>query len=118
MSDNIYWPNYLFFTDFSNDAEQLIKVPTGVLSASDATLLVAALSTHDTGPCRALWNAEEGQAYSLAGANVLFNDKNHTNLPTNGRYGYALVLQLPWGDAPYNLLALNYNYGPTTAPAA
>lgn len=115
MSDNTYWPNYLFFTDFSADAAQLVNVPTGVLSEASATLLAASLSSHDTGPARALWNTAEEEPYTLAGAAVVFNGANHTHLPSNALYDHALVLQLPWGTEPQNLLVIQYNYTPPAA---
>lgn len=115
MSDTIFWPNYLFFTNFSDDAEQLLSVPLGILSAENATLLAAALSSHDTGPARSLWNTEEDQPYTLDGAEVVFSGENHTNLPTNALFSHVLVVRLPWAPEPHNVMALQYNY---TAPAA
>jgi hypothetical protein len=49
-----FWPNYLFFVDMSDEAAELAAIPEGPLSASNATLLAAALSTHDTGEGRAI----------------------------------------------------------------
>jgi hypothetical protein len=110
-----FWPNYLFFTDFSSDGDVLAKVPLGVLSAADATLLAASLSTHDKGEHRAQWTDKEEEPYTLAGAEVKFNDVNHTHLPSNALFKYALVLELPWANGPHNLLVLQYNETPRQA---
>lgn len=107
-----FWPNYLFFTDFSSDGDELSQVPVGVLSASDATLLAASLSTHDKGEHRAEWTDQEEAPHTLAGATVLFNGENHTNLPSSALYKYALIVQLPWAVAPHNVLVLQYNETP------
>ena len=107
-----FWPNYLFFTDFSSDGDELSKVPMGVLSASDATLLAASLSTHDKGAYGAHWTDKEEEPYTLAGATVLFNGENHTHLPSNALFKYALIVQLPWAEGPHNLLVLQYNETP------
>jgi hypothetical protein len=109
MADTTFWPNYLFFTDFSADAASLSAVPVGELSESDATLLAASLSSHDTGAARALWNANEGEPYSLLGAKVVFNGDNHTNLPSNALFKQALIVELPWVDGVHNLLVVQYN---------
>ena len=104
-----FWPNYLFFTDFSSDATELSQVPVGVLSASDATLLAASLSTHDKGEHRADWTDREDEPFTLAGAKVLFNGDNHTNHPSNALFKQVLIVELPWADAPRNVLVVQYN---------
>lgn len=117
-----FWPNYLFFTDFSSDAAELATVPLGVLSADNAKLLAASLSSHDTGEVRSQWTDEEDQPYTLAGAEVIFSGVNHTNLPSNALFAYALVVKLPWDDGPCNLLVIQYNDNtppvPSDAPTA
>lgn len=109
MADKTFWPNYLFFTDFSSEAVALAAIPAGVLSDGDATMLAATLSAHDTGEARAQWTAEADQPYTLAGATVVFSGANHTNMPSNALFSQVLIVQLPWADAPSNLLVLQYN---------
>lgn len=109
MADKIFWPNYLFFTDFSAEAATLAAIPTGVLSDANASQLAALLSSHDTGAARSEWTAEADQPYTLAGATVMFNGANHTNMPSNALFSQVLIVQLPWADAPSNLLVLQYN---------
>jgi hypothetical protein len=107
-----FWPNYLFFTDFSNDADTLSKVPVGVLSAADATLLSASLSSFDKGEHRGEWTDQEEAPYTFAGAKVIFNGENHTSFPSNSLFKFALIVELPWADAPHNLLVIQYNDQP------
>ncbi|BDD79836.1 hypothetical protein [Burkholderia phage FLC9] len=107
-----FWPNYLFFTDFSNDADTLSKIPVGVLSAEDAKFLSASLSSFDKGEHRGDWTDVEEAAYTLAGANVVFNGENHTSFPSNALYKYALIVELPWAAVPHNLLVVQYNDQP------
>lgn len=109
MADTIFWPNYLFFVDFSADAGELAGIAVGDLSAADATLIAASLSSHDLGKFRADWTDKEDEPYTLAGAKVMYNGDNHTGLPSNGLFKKALILALPWASAPGNLLVLQYN---------
>lgn len=115
MSDNTFWPNYLFFTDFSADAEALLKVPVGVLSEADATLIAASLNNYDKGAFKGDWNTEEEKPYTLAGATVMVSGDNHVNFPTNSLFSHVVLIQLPWAKAPSNVIALQYNY---VTPAA
>jgi len=109
MSD-IFWLNYLFFVDMSDEADTLEHVPVGVLTADNATLLAAVLSTHDTGEGRALWTDKEASAWSLAGAEVVYNGANNTSLPSNGRFSNVLILRFPEAStAPVGEIVLNYN---------
>lgn len=107
-ADKVFWPNYLFFVDFSADTTELAAIPLGELSAADATLVAASLSSHDTGKYRADWNDKEDTDYTLVGATVLFNGDNHTGLPSNALFKKALILRFAWADA-VNVLVLQYN---------
>lgn len=116
MSD-IFWLNYLFFVDMSDEADTLQAVPSGVLSQDDATLLAAVLSTHDKGEGRALWTDKPGNAWSLVGASVVYNGANNTGLPSNALYNHVLILQFPdTSTAPVGQIVLNYNL-PAQAPS-
>ena len=109
MTD-IFWLNYLFFVDMSDEADTLEHVPTGVLSQDNATLLAAVLSTHDTGEGRALWTDKPGTEWSLVGAQVVFNGENNTGLPSNGLFNHVLILKFPDAStAPVGEIVLNYN---------
>jgi hypothetical protein len=109
MSDTTFWPNYLFFNDFSDEVDGLQAIPLGVLSDANATLLSAMLSSHDKGEFRALWNKEEGQPYTLAGATVVAIGENHVNFPTNSLFSHIVVLQLPWAEGKHNFVTFQYN---------
>lgn len=114
----IFWLNYLFFVDLSDEADTLEHVPAGVLSADNATLLAAVLSTHDTGEGRALWTDKPGTAWSLADAEVIFNGANETGFPSNGLYSNVLMLKFPaTSTAPVGEIVLHYNV-PGAAPIA
>lgn len=106
----IFWLNYLFFVDLSAEADTLEHVPVGPLSADNATLLAAILSTHDTGEGRALWTDKAANAWSLAQAEVTFNGQNQTGLPSNGLYNHVLMLKFPDNStAPVGTIVLHYN---------
>lgn len=110
MSDNIFWPNYLFFTDFSAEAATLSAIAAGPLSATDAASLVAMLSNNDTGSFRAQWTAQPGQPYTLDAAKVISNGPNNTLLPSNALFNRVLLLELPWaGSGPANFIGFHYN---------
>jgi sulfite reductase beta subunit-like hemoprotein len=119
-----FWPNYLFFVDMSDEATELAAIPEGPLSASNATLLAAALSTHDTGEGRALWTDQPADQFTTQGATVQYNGANKTGLPSNALFTNVLILAFPWaGPAPRNVMGLHYNVTPpaptpTPSPSA
>lgn len=113
-----FWPNYLFFVDMSDEATELASIPLGELSASNATLLAAALSTHDTNETRAQWTDQAAEQFTTQGAVVQYNGVNKTGLPSNALFDHVLIIAFPWaGPAPKNVMGLHYNVGSTPAPA-
>jgi hypothetical protein len=115
MNDT-FWLNYLFFCDFTDSRDAISGIPGGVLSADNATLLAAALSSHDTGQYRADWTDAADADFSLAGASVVYNGKNDTNLPSNARFDNVLILSFTKdGKKPLGRIVLNYNDTPKPA---
>lgn len=118
MSDQTFWANYLFFADFSADKDSLVDLPTGVVDEHTATILAAALSTHDTGVGRALWTDQATPDWGLVGAEIIHNGPNQTSFASNGMYDHALLLKFPDTQvSPQGIIALQYNAGTSTAPA-
>lgn len=109
---NVFWLNYLFFIDMSDEKDTLKTIPLGALSQDNATLLTAVLSTHDTGEGRALWTDKAANAWSILGTQVMFNGPNETGLPANGLFDHVLILQFPsTSTSPVGQIVLNYNLG-------
>lgn len=119
MEENqIFWLNYLFFADFSDDKDSLVDLAVGTVDQHTATLLAAALSTHDQGEGRALWVDTNNPAWGLLGAEIVYNGPNMTGMPTNGMFDHVLTLKFPDAQtSPQGVLSLNYNMGTGTAPA-
>lgn len=119
MSDQTFWANYLFFADFSADKDSLVDLPTGVVDEHTATILAAALSTHDTGVGRALWTDQANPEWGLVGAEIIHNGPNETGFASNGAFDHVLMLKFPSTQvSPQGIIALQYNAGIGTAPAA
>lgn len=119
MSDTqVFWPNYLFFADFSDEKDSLVDLPLGLVSQDTATILAAALSTHDTGEGRALWTDKENFSWGLMGATITYNGVNQTGLASNGAFDHVLMLEFPdTQKSPQGFVALNYNVGLGTSPS-
>lgn len=112
----IFWPNYLFFTDFSDDAASLQEFLVGPVNAADATTLAALLGTHDTGQGRALWTDQPANVWTTAGATIKYNGANNTGLPSNALFQQVLILQLVCpADAPVDFVGIHYNIPPPPA---
>lgn len=119
MSENrIFWPNYLFFCDFTDDKDTLAALPVGPITQSTATLLAAALSTHDQGVGRSLWVDQTNPEWGLLGAEITHNGPNETGFLSNGLYDAVLMIQFPSTQVyPQGVVSLHYNTGNSTAPA-
>lgn len=119
MDENqVFWPNYLFFADFSTDQASLVDLPLGPVSQDTATLLAATLSTHDTGEGRALWVDKANPAWGLVGANIIYNGVNKTSFASNGAFDHVLLLEFPdTQTSPQGIVALNYNVGLGSSPS-
>lgn len=119
MDENeVFWPNYLFFADFSDDQASLVDLPVGPLDQHGATILAAALSTHDSGEGRALWVDQENPAWGLLGANIKYNGVNQTSFSSNGAFDHVLMLEFPdTQTSPKGIVALNYNVGLGSSPS-
>lgn len=118
MSDQIFWANYLFFSDFTPDKDALVDLPVGVVDEHAATILAATLSVHDLGNGRALWTDQSNPEWGLLGAQIVYNGPNQTGFASNGAYDHVLLLKFPDTQAaPQGTLALQYNVGTGVAPA-
>lgn len=90
------WPNYLIRQDFTELGIMLHDIPLGPLCEADQRLVAQILSESAPQVDKDKWNMDEhGTEYSLNGAEVVFNDLNHRNLPTFSTYQYALGLSFP-----------------------
>lgn len=90
------WPNYLIRADFTDLGEMLHDIPLGLLNDADQRLIAQVLSECAPQDDKDKWNMDEhGTEYSLNGAEVVFNDLNHPNLPTFSTFKYALGLSFP-----------------------
>lgn len=87
------WLNYFFHTDFSADEASLKEIPKGALDGETATLLAAAIGHTDTGEFRGNWTDKEGDQFSLQHAQVIYNGKNSTSLPTKFTNNAVLGLE-------------------------
>lgn len=119
MADNqIFWPNYLFFCDFTDEKDTLATLPVGVISQATATTLAAALSSHDQGVGRSLWVDQANPEWGLLGAQIIHNGPNETGFLSNGLYDAVLMIQFPSTQvAPQGVISLHYNARNSTAPA-
>lgn len=119
MSEPIFWANYLFFCDFTEDKDSLIDLPVGPLDDHAATILAAALSTHDAGPGRALWVDQANPEWGLVGAEITYNGPNLTGFASNGLYDHVIMLKFPETQtSPVGTIAIQYNTGTSVAPSA
>ncbi len=89
------WANYLFHRDFTPYKEILQEIKLGVVSEEDANILIEMLKDIDKGEGKLLWNYEEGQEWSLVGAEVTYNGQNRTSFSTKGSMKNALFLKFP-----------------------
>jgi|SRR6185312_12420914 len=120
MADNqVFWPNYLFFCDFTAEKDTLATLPLGLISQASATTLAAMLSAHDTGEGRSLWVDQSNPEWGLLGAEITHNGPNETGFLSNGLYDTVLMIQFPNTQvSPQGYVALHYNTGANAAPAA
>lgn len=117
MSDQVFWANYLFFCDFTEDKDSLVDLPLGKVDDHAATILAAALSVHDLGNGRALWTDQANPEWGVAGAEIIYNGVNQTGFASNGMYDHVLLLKFPSTQvSPQGVIALQYNMGTTAAP--
>ena len=90
------WLNYLTRVDFTEPGEILREIPLGPLSEADQRLFAQILSDGAAQEDAGKWNMDEhGTEYSLNGAEVVYNELNHRNLPTFSTFKYALGLRFP-----------------------
>jgi len=105
------WPNYLIRADFTELGELMHDVPVGVLNEPDQRLIAQILAECGPQDDKAKWNLNEQDVeYSLNGAEVVYNELNHPNLPTFSHYKYALGLRFPERSvAPVGTIYLCWN---------
>lgn len=90
------WLNYLVRADFTEPGEILREIPLGPLNEADQRLFAQILSDGASPEDKDKWNMDEhGKEYCLNGAEVVFNDLNHRDLPTFSTFKYALGLRFP-----------------------
>lgn len=90
------WPNYLIRQDFTEIGELLVDIPLGVLNESDRRLVSSVLAEYGPEADAAKWNLEEASnEFSLHGAEIVFNGRNHPDLPTFSFFKYALGVRFP-----------------------
>lgn len=90
------WPNYLIRQDFTELGVMLHDIPLGPLSEADQRLVAQILSESGPQADKDKWNMDEhGTEYCLNGAEVVYNELNHRDLPTFSTYQYALGLSFP-----------------------
>lgn len=90
------WPNLLIRQDFTEVGEMLADVPLGVLNESSMRLVSSVLAEYGPESVQDKWNLDEASnEFSLNGAEVVFNDRNHPDLPTFSFFKYALGVRFP-----------------------
>jgi hypothetical protein len=90
------WPNYLIRQDFTELGIMLRDIPLGPLNEADQRLVAQILSESGPTTDAGKWNMDEhATEYSLNGAEVVYNELNHRDLPTFSTYKYALGLRFP-----------------------
>lgn len=105
------WNNYLFHRDFTAHAAALASVGQGPLSESDQQALANILADVDQGEGKDSWlTAQPGEAWSLAGTEVVHNGLNQRSFPTKSTRANVLILQFPESSiAPQNRIYLQYD---------
>lgn len=117
MSDQVFWANYLFFCDFTEDKDSLSELPMGVVDEHAATIIAATLSVHDLGNGRPNWTDQANPEWGIAGAEIIYNGPNQTGMASNGAYDHILMLKFPSTQtSPQGVIALQYNMGTGEAP--
>ena len=112
LDTDIYGQFYLYSYDFSPYYDTLVDLnDDDELEGAALTAVVNAIKAVDIGSGKDLWNGNAGTAtWSLAGATVVRNGLNGSDLPTNPSYKYVLVLRPRDGmTTPAGNLYLHYN---------
>lgn len=104
------WPNYFFFSDFSEHQELLSAMPLGPVSEENQFLLASIISEVDKGVGTGKWTDNSPtNEWGLQGVEIVYNDKNAQRLPTRYRQCNAIGLKFPETSiGPVGVVYLTY----------
>lgn len=111
---DVYWAKYFFHLNLTDNRDVMDDFVAGdVITPDSGELLALALNEKDKKEGKGHWVSEDGPTeWNLAGAVVVFNGANNTDLPTKGTMQRVLILDLPETSVkPLGRIFLCYNTG-------